>query len=49
MWKIKLTLENRKNLFPKIVHESNGHLEIFSCPQIKENSGQYLLLRTGIF
>ena len=37
------------NLLPKIVHEWNGHLEIFSyCPQIKENSRQYLLLRTDI-
>ena len=27
----------------------NGHLEIFSLPQITENSRQHLLLRTDIF
>ena len=32
----------------KIVHEWNGHIEIFSRPQIIENSRQYLLLRTDI-
>ena len=32
----------------QIVHEWNGHLEIFSCPQVTENSGQYLLLQTDI-
>ena len=26
----------------------NGHLEIFSRPQVMENSRQYLLLRTDI-
>ena len=31
-----------------IVHEWNGHLEIFSRPQVIENSRQYLLLRTDI-
>ena len=31
-----------------IVHEWNGHLEIFSGPQVIENSRQYLLLRTDI-
>ena len=36
------------NLFPKIVHEWKGYLEILSCPQIKENSRQYLLLRTNL-
>ena len=36
------------NLFPKIVHEWNGHLEVLSCSQIKENSRQYLLLRTNL-
>ena len=30
----------------KIVHEWNGNLEIFSRPQVIENSRQYLLLRT---
>ena len=29
----------------KIVHEWNGHLEIFSRPQIIKNSRQYLLLK----
>ena len=28
-----------------IVHEWNGHLEIFSVPQVIENSRQYLLPR----
>ena len=51
MWKIKLqkivgNLLN--NLHAKIVHERNGHLDIFSRPQVKENSRQYLLLRTDI-
>ena len=32
----------------KIVHEWNGHLQILSCPQVIENSRQYLLLRTDI-
>ena len=32
----------------QIVHEWNGHLDIFSCPQIRENSRQYLLLQTDI-
>ena len=32
----------------KIVHEWNGHLEIFSRPQVIENSRQYLLLQTDI-
>ena len=31
----------------KIVHEWNGNLEIFSRPQVIENSRQYLLLRTA--
>ena len=49
MWKIKL----RKiigNLLKgsKVVHEWNGHLEIFICPQVIVNSRQYLLVRTGI-
>ena len=30
------------------MHEWNGHLEIFSRPQVIENSRQYLLLRTDI-
>ena len=32
----------------KIVHEWNGHLEIFSCAQVVENSRQCLLLHTDI-
>ena len=42
------TSENRSGFIgkaSKIVHEWNGHLEIFSCPQVIENSRQYLLLR----
>ena len=33
----------------KIVHEWNGHQEIFSLPQDIENSRQFLLLQTDIF
>ena len=38
------------NAASKIVHEWNGNLEIFSRPQVIENSTsrQYLLLRTAI-
>ena len=32
----------------KIVHEKNGHLEIFSRSQVVENSRQCLLLHTDI-
>ena len=32
----------------KLVHEWKGYLEIFSRPQMIENSRQYLLLRTNI-
>ena len=32
----------------KIVHEWNGHLEIFSFPQAIENFRQFLLLRADI-
>ena len=32
----------------KIVHEWNGHLEVFSRPQVLANPRQYLLLRTDI-
>ena len=35
-------------LASKLVHEWNGHLEMFSCPQLIEKSRQYLLLRTDI-
>ena len=31
-----------------MVLELNGHLEIFSRPQVIENSRQYLLLQTDI-
>ena len=31
----------------EIVHEWKGNLEIFSRPQVIENSRQYLLLRTA--
>ena len=30
------------------MHEWNDHLEIFSCPQVIENSSQHLFLRTDI-
>ena len=32
----------------KIVHEWNGHLEIFRIPQVIKNYRQYLLLKTDI-
>ena len=32
------------SLASKIVHKWNGHLELFSCLQVIENSRQYLLL-----
>ena len=31
-----------------MVHEWNGHLQIFSRPQVIQNSRQYLVLRTDI-
>ena len=45
------TLENRREFIRqalKIVHEWNGDPEIFSRPQVRENSRQYLLLATDI-
>ena len=39
--------ENIENL-REIVHEWKGDLEIFSCPQVTENSRRYLPLRTDI-
>ena len=50
MWKIKLQkiIGNFFRQSSKVVHEWNGHLEIFICPQVLENSRQYLLVRTGI-
>ena len=53
-WEVKcenLTSENRREFIrwaAKIVHEWNGHLELFSPLQVIENSRQYLLLRTDI-
>ena len=45
------TSENRREFIrqaSKIVHEWNVNVGIFSYPQAKENSRQYLLLRTDI-
>ena len=45
------TSENRTEfikLASKFVREWNGHLEIFSLPQVIEHSRQYLLLQTDI-
>ena len=45
------TSENRREFIRqalKIVHEWNGDPEIFSRPQVRENSRQYLLLATDI-
>ena len=36
------------NLLYKIIHEQNGHLEIFRRPELTENCRQYLHLRTDI-
>ena len=53
-WGVKCenkTSENRREfikLASKFVREWNGHLEIFSLPQVIENCKQYLLLRTDI-
>ena len=51
MWKIKIQ-KVKGNLLEKLrklyVHKRNGHLEIFSRPQVIENSRQYLLLRRDI-
>ena len=47
----KIKPENRIGFIEKaskIVHEWNGNVEIFSRPQVIENSGQYLLFRTDI-
>ena len=51
MGKIKLQkiVGNLLDKLPKIVHEWNGHLEIFSLPQAIENSRQFLLFRTDIY
>ena len=39
-------LNKRRKLYMN--HEWNSHLEIFSGPEVRENSRQYLLLRTEI-
>ena len=49
----KLNFKNSlRNLLDKLrrlyMHEWNDHLEIFSCPQVIENSSQHLFLRTDI-
>ena len=46
LWKI--IFKNFIRWAPKIVHEWNGHLDVFSRPQVIENSRQYLLLRSDI-
>jgi len=52
IWRVKYdkSRENVEKLsFRKsIVHEWKGRLEIFSRPQVKEISRQYMLLRTDI-
>ena len=47
--KLKKNLREFVKQASKIVHQWNGHLEIFSLPQVIENSTQFLLLRTDIF
>ena len=44
----KLKFKNFIRRASKIVHEWNGHLEVFSRPQVIENSTQYLLLGSDI-
>ena len=47
---VQLNFRNRREFnrnASKIVYEWNGHLEIFSRSQVKENSGPFLLLWTG--
>ena len=47
----KLNLQNCREFIGrawKNVHDWNGHLEIFSRPEVTENSRQHLLLRTNI-
>ena len=46
--KLKKSVGNIIRQASKIVREWNGHLEIFCLPQVKENSRQYVLLRTDI-
>ena len=44
----KLKFKNFIRWASKIIHEWNGHLDVFSRPQVIENSRQYLLLRSDI-
>ena len=46
--KIRIRREFIRYKASKIVYEWKVHLEIFSLPQAKENSWQYLLLRTDV-
>ena len=46
MWNVKNQTENLREFIiqaSQIEHEWNGHLEIFSCSQVVENSRQYLM------
>ena len=51
-WAVKCEKKVKGNLLDKLrklyVHKRNGHLEIFSRPQVIENSRQYFLLRRDI-
>ena len=47
-FKLQKIVGNLLELASKTVHEWNDHVEIISSPQVIENSGQYLLLRTDI-
>ena len=46
--KLKKIVGNLFYSFENCTREWKCHLEIFSRPQVKENSRQYLLLRTDI-
>ena len=48
MWIQKLVRNLLDKLRKLYIHDWNDHLEIFSCPQVIENSSQYLFLRTDI-
>ena len=47
--KLKKNLREFVRQASKIVHQWNGHLEIFSPPEAIENSRQFLFLRADIF
>ena len=47
-FKLQKIAGNLLELASKTVHEWNDHVEIISRPQVIENWGQYLLLRTDI-